>query len=377
MSAQKISEHIGSIPTKMISYRKGIVKAIVRDLGDLIELDVQIGNEIRRAIAYPKLTGEITEGNAVLVNITAKELGLGSGGVDFVMANLDGSQRNYSPGGHIMKMCYTPLQGKVLSVEEEVSPYRKKLEKFQSLEGAPVVAGTLHSMVAPVCAVVKMLSGETARVVYVMTDGACLPLAYSKTVRELKEKKLIDGTITYGHAFGGDLEAVNKFTGLIAARAALEADVIVVAMGMGSIGTDTPYGYSGIEQGEILNAAKLLKGTPVACLRMSFADQRERHYGVSHHTLTALREIANPGMVIPVPQLDGKKKVLVDKQLEESGLRRRHFIEEIDSRMVFDAMKKYDLNTTTMGRGVESDPEFFLACGAAGIAAAERVISDQ
>jgi hypothetical protein len=45
--------------------------------------------------------------------------------------------------------------------------------------------------------------------------------------------------------------------------------------------------------------------------------------------------------------------------------------------MVFDAMKKYDLNTTTMGRGVESDPEFFLACGAAGIAAVERVASGQ
>jgi len=175
-----------------------------------------------------------------------------------------------------MKLNYTPLQAKVRSVEEPDSPHHEIIADFKSMGGVPVVAGTLHSMLAPVCAAVRLLAGEAVRIVYVMTDAACLPLAFSRTVKTLKEKGLLDGTVTYGHAFGGDLEAVNKYTALIAARKILGADVIVATPGVGIIGTGTEYGHTGLEQGEITNAAAVLGGAPVGLLRISFADQRER-----------------------------------------------------------------------------------------------------
>ncbi|MEW5945998.1 MAG: DUF3866 family protein [bacterium] len=356
----------------LISLRRGVVKEIAVRRGDFMEVVVTVGGSDRRAVVYPKLTGGVGVGDEVVVNVTAVELGLGSGGVDFVTANLSIEGREFAPAGHVMKMNYTPLQGKVLSAEEKDSPHRDAIEGFSSLGGIPVVVGSLHSMVAPVAGAVERLTGGGARVAYVMTDGACLPLPFSRTVRELKDRGLLAGTVTYGNAFGGDLEAVNKYTALIAAREALSADVIVAAMGVGSIGTGTRYGYSAIEQGEILNAAKVLGGTPVACVRMSFADARERHRGISHHAVTALMDVAMEGMFVPLPVLEGGEREIVAEQIRESGLGGKHVVVERDGAAAMEALKKHRLEVTTMGRGPADDPVFFSACGAAAALAVEH-----
>ena len=39
-------------------------------------------------VAYPRLTGPVELGDDVLVNVQARELGLGSGGFDVLYANL-------------------------------------------------------------------------------------------------------------------------------------------------------------------------------------------------------------------------------------------------------------------------------------------------
>ena len=54
--------------------------------------------------------------------------------------------------------------------------------------------------------------------------------------------------------------------------------------GPGIVGTATRLGFSGIEVGPVLDAAAGLGGAPIACLRVSFADPRARHRGVSHHS---------------------------------------------------------------------------------------------
>ncbi|MFH1537690.1 MAG: DUF3866 family protein [bacterium] len=355
----------------MIVSRRGTVSRILSEAAGMQEVEVDSGGETRRAVAYTQLTGGVAPGDEVLLNTTAVELNLGSGGVDFVMAKVGAGDRSLAPGGHILRLNYTPMQCRVMSVEEPDGPHRAAVEAFNSLEGTPVVAGTLHSMAAPLCAVIARLTGGKGRVAYVMSDGACLPLAFSRTVRGLKEKGLIAGTVTYGNAFGGDIEAVNKFSALAAARAVLKADFIVVCMGVGSIGTASRLGFSGMEQGEILNAARALGGEAIACVRVNFGDARERHRGISHHTLTAMSVAAQPGATLPLPLLEGEKMEVLREQVRNAGLEERHRVREIEVGTVFETMDGYGLKVETMGRGVGEVPEFFLACEAAAAAAVE------
>jgi hypothetical protein len=337
--------------------RKNLIKALVK------------------AINYDFLTGPVQPGDKVILNTTAQSLGLGTGGVHFVLANITNKAWDPPPEGHIMKLRYTPLQVKVLAVEEEHSPYRTAIEKFTSLNKAPVIVGSLHSQLPGAAVGIKKTSGGQLRVGFVMTDGAALPLPYSHLVRELKQKGLIDVTVTAGHAFGGDLEAVNVYTGIIAAKEVGRADVIIVAMGPGIVGTGTEFGFSGVEQGEILNAVNVVGGKASCLPRISFADPRERHTGVSHHTLTVLEKIAVTPCTVALPVLENMKANFIRQQLSRRGITTRHQVEELDAQDVLKAMvQQHNLKVTTMGRSVEEDIEFFLASCAAGKLAAGFVV---
>lgn len=347
----------------MIRIKKGTVVAITGRREGMTELKVLVEGREERAVNYDDLTGPVRVGDDVLLNTTAVRLGLGSGGVHFVMAPLAGREKELSSEkGHIMKLRYTPLQVKVLAVEEEASPHRDTMMKVDSLEGCPVLVATLHSVVAPICAVIKALAD--IKIAYLMTDGASLPLAFSRSVAELKEKGLLEGAVTCGHAFGGDLEAVNYYSGLLAARWVLGADVIVVAMGPGIVGTGTRWGYTGIEQGDILNAVETLGGTPIAVPRISFADARSRHRGISHHTLTVLSRVCKVECLVPLPVLEPTRMQEITGILDREGLLARHRFVWEDGTAVKEATEKFGLKVSTMGRDMEADPEFFLACGA-------------
>src|SRR5207249_7869166 len=86
----------------------------------------------------------------------------------------------------------------------------------------------------------------------------------------ITQRGLIDATVTCGHAFGGDFEAVSTYSALGVARHVAGADAAVVAMGPGSAGTASRLGFSGIEVGPVLDAASALHGIPIAALRVSF-----------------------------------------------------------------------------------------------------------
>ena len=354
----------------MIRIRKGIVTQILSAGDAVVELRVDVEGREWKAVAYPQLTGAVAPGDAVVVNTSAVELGLGSGGAHFVMANLSAPERNFAhTPGHIMKLNYTPLQCKVLSVEEPDSPHHETMKAAQSLEGAPVIAATLHSLVAPTAAAIHDLSGGAVRVAYVMSDAACLALPFSRTIRTLCEKGLLCGTATFGQAFGGNVEAVNKFTALLAARHVLGAHIIIAAMGVGSIGTGTPLGHSAMEQAELLNAAAALHGAPVALPRISFADPRPRHQGISHHTLAALAAATLAPATLPLPSLDPDQSDQILAQIHSAGLDKKHCVVEHDGQIALDALRNHDLSITTMGRTPDQDRAFFLACGAAARAA--------
>jgi hypothetical protein len=224
-------------------------------------------------------------------------------------------------------------------------------------------------MIGPAAAAARVAGAQ--RVVYVMTDGAALPGAFSRLVGDLRAAGLLDGWVTCGQAFGGDLEAVTVWTGLLAAREVLDADVIVVADGPGNLGTDTTWGVSALGSGHALNAAAVLGGRPVPALRVSFADARERHQGLSHHSLTILREVCTAECNLPVPSLeDEAQRAAVWDALRAAGLEERHHLVEVDGRPGIDGLEERGLHVTSMGRGPGDDPAFFLAAGAAGVLAA-------
>ncbi|MFQ6096736.1 MAG: DUF3866 family protein [Armatimonadota bacterium] len=356
----------------MIRTRIGRVLDIVTRRPGLTRAVVEVEGMRATAVAYEGVVSPLKVGDEVLLNTTAVYMGLGTGGDHFVIANLSCPHTDLRGPGHIMKLRYTPGQVKVCAAEEDDSPHHKKTAGFESQGHMPVVAASVHSALACIAGGVKA-ARESARVVYVMTDGGALPLALSDLVVELKRARLIEATVTVGHAFGGEHEAVNVYSGLAVAKQVAGADVAVVCMGPGGVGTGTSLGFSGVEQGIALNAAYSLGGLPIAALRISFADERRRHRGVSHHSLTVLSKIALTRAEVAVPMLEAGEMELVRRQLREAGIEQRHELHEIDGAPALERLAEADVRPTSMGRSVEQDPAFFLAAGAAGILAARMI----
>ena len=349
----------------MIHIRRGVVLNVTATRQGAQELRVEIGGEVAPAVAYPAMSGEVVPGDAVILNTTAVDLGLGTGGVHLVIAVEGREVAGETPPGHVMKARYTPLQTAVASVEESHSTL---LEASQGLAQTPVVCAPLHSMIAPIAAGAKRASD--ARVVYLMTDGAALPGGFSRLVDELRAVGLLDGWITCGQAFGGELEAVTVWSGLLAAKELLEAEVIVVADGPGNLGTDTTWGVSALASGHALMAAATLGGRPIPALRVSFADERERHRAVSHHSLTILADVCKVDVNVPVPVLeDEAERAAIRGSLRSRKLEETHQLVEVDGQPALEELRSRDLDVRTMGRGIDDDPAFFLAAGAAGVLA--------
>ncbi len=348
----------------MIRMRPGWVVEIRERRPGVSELLVETEGRVKKAVNYEELTGPVAVGDRVVLNTSADHLGLGTGGFHFVMVNLGHLTCAGPEAGHIMKLRYTPFQVQVLAVEEENSPFYSAVKNCETLDGLPVVVGTLHSMLGPFAVAVRMLAPEL-RLVYLMTDGGALPLVFSRLVHQLRQRGLLHATVTCGHAFGGDYEAINVYSGLLAARAAAGADIVIAVMGPGIVGTGQTFGFTGIEQGEIINAVGVLGGTPIAIPRISFADPRKRHRGVSHHTLTALGRVALQPALVAVPRLEEEAQRYIESQLSAAGIPARHQVVVTDGGPALEGMKAYDLKVSTMGRGPHETPEFFLACGAA------------
>ena len=350
----------------MIQIRRGVVRAVTATRPGAQELDVEVDGSRAAAVNYPDLCGEAAAGDAVLLNATAREMGLGTGGVHFVLAIEGRPAEEADPPGRVIKARYTPVQTVVTSVEET---HAAVLEGTEGLRGMPVVCAPLHSMLAPIAAGVRRTDPDL-RVAYLMTDGAALPGGFSRLVPELREVGLLDGWITCGQAFGGELEAVTVWTGLLAAKELMAADVTVVADGPGNLGTETTWGVSALGSGHALMAAATLGGRPIPALRMSFADRRERHRGVSHHSLTILADVCKVDVNVPVPVLsDDAERAEVWDALRARKLEDVHHLVEVDGRPAVDELRHRGVAVTTMGRGIDDDPAFFLAAGAAGVLA--------
>lgn len=355
----------------MPNFKTGVISGVSESLEGLIRVEVKVGEKTRSATNFTAITGPAEVGDRVVLNTTSIDMDLGTGGHDFVLWNLERQEQQSSSGGHLMKMRYSPGQIDVLAAEAPESEHHDTLVTAQSLGGMPVVACGLHSHVAPAAAMLKMMDPDL-RIAYLMTDGGSLPIAQSNLVRTMKEKGVIDATVTTGHAFGGDYEAINVFSGLVIASEIAQADITVVAIGPGIAGTGTALGHSAMEQGQVISAAAALGGRPVATLRISFADPRPRHHGVSQQTLTALRFAALARCTIAVPDMGVEQLTEVMNQLIDYGLTEMHDVQIVDSWDTLPAMENFGLGSvTTMNRTFSEDPRFFEAAGAAGLLAGQ------
>lgn len=305
----------------MPSFSTAVVTAVTAERAGLQRVDLEGG---RRAYVLTQLIGPVAVGDRVVANTTAVDLGLGTGGWDVVHWNLSRAEWSAPGGGHVMKLRYTSLQ-----IDTGVADGDRT-----DLGGTPVVACDLHSQLAPVAAAFAHRA-PGRRLTYVMTDSAALPLALSDLVAELVERGLLLETITSGHAFGGQREAVNVASALLLAS----GDAVVVAPGPGVVGTGSRFGYSGLEVAAVVDATVKLGGRAIVAVRYSGADGRPRHQGRSHHTTTALEMASQPALA-PEPE-DGWSPAPLG------------------------------FDVTTMGRGPDEDPEFFRYAAAAGRAAAQ------
>ena len=337
-----------------------------REWRGAVELDVTTGEGTIRALAYPELTGRPEPGDRLLLNTSALALGLGTGGYALVVALPDRLPADPAGPGHLIKARYTPLQATVQGADEQGSPHHDVLRDADDLGGMPVVIADLHSALPAVLAGLRAGGPAGARpaAAYVMLDGGALPAWFSRSGAGLRETGWLSGTVTVGQSFGGDLEAVTLHTGLLAARHVLGADVAVVAQGPGNLGTGTRWGFSGVACGEAVNAAAVLGGRPVASLRVSEADPRERHHGVSHHSLTSYGRVALARADVVLPDLPGDFGARL--RAAAAPLAARHDVIPVSVAGLHEILRACPVPLSTMGRGLDDDLAYFLAAAAAG-----------
>jgi hypothetical protein len=271
------------------------------------------------SVNYEDATGAVKEGDEVLVNVQARELGLGSGGFDVVYANLTrGLGLAPTAGAHVMALPYAPGQWAVRHAEEAGA-------LPETLDGFAVVLCTVHSQVAPVWAALR-----DRRVAYVQVAGGALPLELSDTVRALR----LAVRLSVAPCFGGDARCVSVASALL--LASQRADVAVCSVGPGIVGTGSRFGHGAVSLAEAANVATALGGRPILAARVSDADERDRHRGVSHHTQAVLDLCLG--------------SVAVSSAADGEGWR-----EACDG-----------LSLSHMGRGPDEEPSHFAAAFAAG-----------
>jgi len=325
-----------------LSLRRGTVSRISESTDELVRLDV----DGAPCVAYPRLTGPVEVGDEVVVNVQARELGLGSGGFDVLYLNLTRGLDAEAPQGvHVMNLPYTPLQAAARHVEEEGS-------LAESLAGMPVVCCSLHSQVAPVCA---GLHRQHLRAAYVQLAGGALPVSLSDTIRDLKTWHLLDVAVAVSPCLDGDVQAVTTASAL-AWTAGKGFDAVVCSIGPGIVGTASALGHGGLAAAEAVTTARALGGEPVLAVRYSEADPRERHRGVSHHTRSVLQLcgdviVAWPRGLSAPDWLSPREDVDVEGWHEDCAR----------------------LPLSHMGRGLEDDPYFFMTAFAAGRLARDLV----
>jgi len=333
-----------------VSGRLKLRRAVIVDADPLT---VEVDGERRPAWADTGLLGEMREGDEVVVNVAALDLGLGSGGFDVVHVNLTRGLAGGGEGGeHVMKLNYTSLQHPVEAVEAAGAGDHDGGRGDTPHRAVSVLVIPLHGHLAPATWAAAEEHPDL-RIGYVQTGGGALPGSLSRDVAELRERGLLCGHVTVAPSYGGEQEALS----VAGALRAVGWEAAIVGPGPGIIGSETDFGHGGMAALDSAHAALSLALPTLLSPRLSSADPRERHRGVSHHTLIVAAMLLAP-VTIPLPA--DRPEIAA----ELAAAAPRHRIVEASTSL--EAYAASGLPTRTMGRSIEEDPLFFAAPLAAG-----------
>lgn len=339
----------------MPSFRTGRVTRLVGERRGLQQVEV----DGQAAYALTDLVGPLSAGDRVVLNTTAVDLGLGTGGAHVVHWSLERDVWRHDGPGHVMKLRYTSGQIDAGAWGEDAATSDDEpAAELPDLAGLPVVATLLHSHLAPVVGAIAAARPATA-VAWVMDDSAALPAALSDLVAAMRRCGLVHTVISCGQAFGGDHEAVNVAHGL--QLAATEADVAVVGPGPGVVGTGSPLGFSSLVVAGHTDVATALGARCALAARGGRADHRLRHQGISHHTATVLR-LAARQVVVPVP--DDETGAAAAGLL--APLIGHHRLVKVPVAGARAALTDAGVDPTSMGRRLADDPLAFGLAAAGG-----------
>jgi hypothetical protein len=347
----------------MLRLRRGRVVSVEKANERVVHFTVELsdGGERRPAIGFRGLTGAVETGDDVIVNVAARDLGLGSGGFDVLHANLDRGLDGADREAHVMKLNYTSLQHPVVPVEEG-------LEEVSRRPGLPVAVLALHGQLPCVAFALTSLR-EGVRAGFVQSAGGALPGALSDTVAELLDRGLLAAHVTAGPAHGGAVEAITTEGAIDAGARELGWDCAIVGPGPGILGSASALGHGGLAAVANTHAALAL-GCPVALVpRLSSGDPRERHRGLSHHTKTTLELLLRP-VQVAVPM---DVSLPSGGELELAVAHGRHDGVRVDVSGLVDPYLSSGLPAATMGRAFDEDRDFFLAALAGGALLAEMI----
>jgi uncharacterized protein DUF3866 len=333
----------------MLRLRRGTV---VEAGGDRQQaLVVELADGRHRAVADVGLIGPCEPGDEVIVNVEARELGLGSGGFDIVHVNLtrglDGKGR---PGADVMKLNYTSLQHATVALEAQAGD-------DGPAGGPPSVVGAvaviaLHGQLAPLAWALGQ-ARPGCRLGYVQTGGGALPGSHSEVVRALLERGLLASHVTAGAAYGApDGDAITTIGAVHHGLAAADLDAVVCGPGPGIIGSGSTLGHGGMVALDSAHAGLSLGAGTLVVPRMSTGDRRPRHQGISHHSRTVLELVLGSVSVALPPGADppawGERHTWIVGAADLAGY------------------GASGLPASTMGRSLDLDPVFFAVALAAG-----------
>jgi hypothetical protein len=329
-------------------------------------LVVEVDGKRRPAWADVVLLGSMQEGDEVVVNAAALDLGLGSGGFDVVHVNLTrGLGGGVEGGAHVMKLNYSSLQHPVEPVEgaDHLVPGGEGAgASAAAREDIPVAVLPLHGHLAP-AAWAAAQARPGIRVGYVQTAGGALPGSLSRDVVELREQGLLCGHIAAAPSYDGEHEALSTVGALDAAATALGWDAVLVGPGPGIIGSHTEFGHGGMAALDSAHASLSLRLPTLISPRLSSSDPRERHRGLSHHTATVLGLLLAPvDVAVPEGAADAASQIEAVSSGRPPAIHHRLKPAPAD----LDGYAASGLPASTMGRRLADDPLFFEAPLAAG-----------